>query len=95
MDYLEVLSFDKHDALLKGSPTPAASVVDERQAHPNACAMADDVDDNKDWDLEMAVELEKLEQVGAKRRLNSKIVVVPRSAGFPKRFPRRSSSLPN
>lgn len=65
-DYFGVPSLCAHEALLKKHPCHVASVEDECQAPSAASAVADDFEDDVNWDLEGAIELDSIDQVGAK-----------------------------
>lgn len=67
MDYFGSPSLGSQDVLLKKHPCLAASVGDDGQAPPTAFVVADDVEDDGDWDLEGAVGLDDIEQAGSKR----------------------------
>lgn len=69
MGYFGVLSLGAQDSLLKWPPSPATFVGDEDRAPPAISAVANDVKDDDDWDLEGAVGLDNVERVGAKRHL--------------------------
>lgn len=55
----------------KGRSSPAVSVTDERQAPSAASVVADNADDDNDWELEGVVSLVELKRVGVRPHLCS------------------------